>query len=311
VSQVAERLAMSRAYGLLGRMFLRGADAISRERASEVPWLASLLTDIDSDEVAARHHRCFHLEAFPYAGVFLGEDSGAGGVTADEMTERYAASGFRPRLTEVTADHLGIALAFLSFVTAAAAEAREDRRESIAISLEQQSAAFIDLYLTSWLPVLDAALGEQSDVLAPWPELVSVTLALIETHRAELTGARTAVESAAVEFSLDDARTDLRAIADHLSNPGACGLFLTRHNLHLLGRGTNLPRGFGSRSLEVTNLLRSASEYGALPDLCDALDRVIDDRCERMKHEFAAGWHERLNSTRRLLGTIRHHANSL
>ena len=154
LDRAAQLQARARVYGLLARLIVRGLDPRALQTLRALDWLVPEHDDLD--ELAAEHVRWFQLELFPYAGVYL-DASARAGAWADRVRSHYARAGFFPRLDEVGADHLGIELAFASFVCAAAGEAREDGHAALAERLERQLAAFFDDAVLRWLPALCVA----------------------------------------------------------------------------------------------------------------------------------------------------------
>jgi hypothetical protein len=104
---------------------------------------------------------------------------------------------------------------------------------------------------------------------------------------------------------LDDPGTSLARIGRHLSLPAQCGLFLTHTDIHEAARSFRVPTGFGSRARSLEGLLRGASAYDALGDVCAVLTRHVDETGKRWPHFVGAAWqqawNERLAATRLLL----------
>ncbi len=283
-----QALARSRLYGLLAKLIIRGVDEPALAQLEALGWDSFRSSDHGHspgellDELAAEHHTTFSLGVFPYAGVFLDPLARAGGC-ADQVRAHYERAGFSPRLDELSADHLGVELAFLSFVTGAQGDALEDDRPAIAAALDRQLAEFLDACVLSYLPALLAAAQELASA-GYWARMLGETLTLVAEHRARLPGPVVATVLASAGDLLADERTGLRRIAEHLLTPAASGVFLSRTDIAALGRARELPRGFGSRVLMLDNLLRSAVEYGELAPLLAALDEGL----VRRDHSLAA-----------------------
>ena len=315
--------ARARVYGLLAHLVLRGLDAERLATHRALGWLVpehdelelGAALDLDLDAVAADHHRWFQLELFPYAGVYL-DPSARAGAWAERVRHHYARAGFRPRLDELAADHLGIELAFASFVSAAASEALDDGHVELADQLLDGLLAFFDEALLSWLPALVAA----AESLGPetyWTQVIHAILELVAEHRQALVRRpdqhqRSAPGLAPSEDILADHRTGLRRVAEHLLVPAASGLGLTRADLARLGRNRALPRGFGSRLIMLDNLLRSAVDYGQLDALLADLRALVGERDTRyaeLTSSLGLGpaldpWRAALTATQALLDTI-------
>ncbi len=314
----AQALARSRLYGLLARLLIRGVDELALAQLEQLGW-ASRPAEVGEllDELAAEHHATFAVGVFPYAGVFL-DGSAQAGSYADEVMLRYARAGFTPLLDELPADHLGVELAFLAFVTGAEADAIADGREQLAAGLDRTLAEFLDVCVLGYLPALLTA-AEELPNSGFWVVLLGEILALVAEHRARLPGAIEPVALRGLGELLDDPRTGLRRIAEQLLTPAASGVFLSRSDIAALARGRELPRGFGSRLLMLDNLLRSAVEYGELTPLLAALD----DRLARRDHGLArlavaygldlavAPWRDALARSRALLRRVSASAHAL
>lgn len=317
--------ARGRVYAMLAKLLVVGLDAdmLAQLRALD-GWLLDTLEPLeplgplDLDELAAQHHACFHLDLFAYAGVFL-DRSAVAGARSDMVASSFEQAGFRPRLDQLTADHLGVMLGFLSFVSAAIGEAHEDHRLPVAAQLERLTAEFLDACVLSWLPALIAA--SDSDPARPrsfWPNVLRETLEFAAAHRLTLrdrfpdTTTPTPELLDASPDLLDDPRTGLRRIAEHLLTPADSGMFLTRADIARLGRERALPRGFGSRLLMFDNLLHSAVDYGQLGALLADLDALLGARDRAMADLGAelgletavAPWREALARTRKLVSTL-------
>lgn len=299
-----QALARSRLYGLLARLLTRGVDPRSLAAVQQLGWVDA---DASLDQLAIEHHAAFGLGVFAYAGVFLDASAGAG-ACADLVRSFYVRAGFDPSVDELSADHLGIALAFLSFVTGAQADALEDRRPTIAASLDPLLAEFLDACVLGHLPALVCAM-ETLPGAGVWATIVRETLMLVAEHRARLPGPIVPVTLIDRGDLLADPDTGLRRIAEHLLTPAASGTFATRADIAAWARDRQLPRGFGSRLLMLDNLFRSAVEYGELDTLLAALDAHLDARDHSLARLAAAcelelavaPWRDALARTRTLL----------
>jgi TorA maturation chaperone TorD len=303
-----QALARSRIYGLLARLFVRGVDRVSLAQLEQLGWAPQGDPEDVLEQLAAEHHSAFALDVFPYAGVFL-DASASAGAQADRVRGYYEQAGFHPKLDELAADHLGIALAFLSFVTGAQADALEDHKPKLATALDPLLAEFLDSCVLSYLPALVGALAEGF-----WAFIANETLALVAEHRATLPGPITPVRLLDSGDPLADPHTGLRQIAEHLLTPAASGVFATRTDIAGWARQQQLPRGFGSRVIMLDNLLRSAVEYGELAPLLATLDEFLAARDHALAQLAAtceldlavAPWRQALARTRALLGFIAH-----
>jgi TorA maturation chaperone TorD len=313
LSKSEQARARARVYAILAKLLVVGLD---QDTLAQLRALDGWLLDDDScdlDELAAQHHACFHLDLFPYAGVFL-DRSAVAGACSDMVCEAFDRAGFHPRLDQLTADHLGVMLGFLSFVSSATAEAREDRRLIRPAELERLTAEFLDACILSWLPCMIAAIDPATHAF--WPNVLRETLEFTAAHRISLrervhTTSAPELPTDAQDL-LDDPRTGLRRIAEHLLTTADSGLFLTRADIAQLGRERALPRGFGSRLLMLDNLLHSAVDYGQIDVLLADLDALLGAR-ERALAELGekleldasvAPWREAIARTRTLVSTL-------
>lgn len=314
LSEAEQAHARGRVYGLFARLLIDGIDAATLAQLQALEWLLEADTGAhDLDELAAEHHACLQLDVFPYAGVFLSTEAVAG-AWADRCRAQFESVGFRPRLDQLAADHLGVAVACLSFVSAAIGEALDDGQAHVAAELERRCAALLDACVLAYLPVLVAAI-EHERATRLWPRVLGELLEFAALHRAALPSwPGTIVEPTTGPAAdwLDDRDTNLRRIAEYLLCPAYSGVFLTRADVAALGRKRELPRGFGSRVLTLDNLLHSAIDYGQLAVLLDDLDALLLARAGTLERYAAQlnlarhvrAWLATLARTRALLATM-------
>ena len=88
---------------------------------------------------------------------------------------------------------------------------------------------------------------------------------------------------------------------------------LTREDVARLGRGLNVPRGFGDRTQLIVNLLRSAARFDALDALLEALEGEAADQRDRLTSWGAAtaAWRSRIDETLSILRALRERAGAL
>lgn len=299
------RRARAHAYGLLSRLVLRGAEPEVLAEAQRTAGIRESFVDAGGPEaLAADHFEIFGMLAPPYAAAFLAEGPEEGAEIVEAIRSACAGAGFTPRLTDVTPDHAGILLAFLSFAEHAIADALEDGQAAVARHLEALVAAVLDRWVLSWVPVWVAAGSSRG---GPWAEVVALVGAFVAAHRAALPHPVCAsARSDRASGLLDDPRTDLRALAEHLACPRRAGGWLTRADIAELGRRHGAPAGFGPRRLLLQNVLQNAAAYGEIP----ALARALAGRfCERagalaatsVDPELLRGWQSAATDTVRML----------
>jgi TorA maturation chaperone TorD len=298
-------LARSRslAYGLLAKLLLRGLDREQLELVGALPGLAEALPDslgeAELDELAAEHHTLFHLESTPYAAEFTG--------ATEAVHDAFRMGGFVPRLDDVRADHLGVLLGHLSFLVGAEADALEDGNATAASRVEELISPFIDLHLLSWLPCYLASALDRPTTL--WTSVLQMAYDVLTEHRADLSESGESVGPRSDTLDLDAPKTSLRDVAEFLSQPGRCGVYISRDDITAVARGAGAPRGFGSRRMMLENLLQSAAEYEQSNHAFRALRQLVASRGASML-ELAGGrvapallrpWLERVDETSELL----------
>ena len=289
--------ARSRAYGLLGRLLLEGLTDKTLPRLRQTPLGARLPEGVDLDEVAAAHHQLLSMDIPPYASSFLTTDP-AGCI--DEIRDACQAAGFHVDTASARPDHLGIGLLMLSFLCGAQADALGDEQADIAAQTAGLAQAFLTRWLLPWLPPLRAAVAAH-DPDGLWGAVVEMAAELAGDHT-EAPGEFALPPAPAL---LSESRTDLKAIASFLLTPCHSGVYLSRADIGRLSRGVSVPRGFGSRQMEMTNLLRTAAEYDELASLMARLDALIAQRGAAMRGAHAGVWQARVSESRVVVQTIR------
>ncbi|MFT5685474.1 MAG: TorA maturation chaperone TorD [Myxococcota bacterium] len=288
--------ARSRGYGLLGQLLLRGLTADTLPRLRLTPLSSLVPKDADLDQLAAAHHRLLSMEIHPYASLFLTPDP-AGCI--DPIRDAARSAGFHIDAASARPDHLGIGLLLLSFLSGATADALTDGKADIARQTEVLAQSFLATWLIPWLPPLCAAVSAHDDGL--WAAVVSTAAELAGDH---WSGAGSLILPEPPSL-LTESRTDLRAIATFLLTPCHCGVYLSRADIGGLSRSVSVPRGFGSRQQELTNLLRTSAEYGELGALMTRLDALMVKRSAQMTGAFAAVWQARIASAQTMVAVIR------
>lgn len=301
--------ARSRAYHLFGALLARGFEPTLLEAARQVPQLGDAFAGLEASELAAGHHELLTMQLFPFAGVFEDREALIGGTTGDDFQRWYLDAGFQVELADTTADHLGLQLAFLSYLSGAEADAATAGRGAEVDLLHDRQRRFLDRML-HWLPGFFVAVRAQP--AGPWRTVVELALALVADHRDSLGGEVHTRSWAAAENILDDDKTGTRRIARLLCAPAFSGVFLTRRDLTVLGRAADVPRGFGSRVQMLGNLLLNAAEYGEATEVLERLDHLWAARIDAYAtlatgsawRAHASAWHARAEQTRGLLGQM-------
>ncbi len=310
-------LARSRAYALLGRLYLEELGPGLLREVGAVPELAAALGEaFDADEAAADFHHLFGLNVFPYASLFLDAGGRLGGPTTDHVRRLFREAGHPTDAAAESVDHVGHELGLLAFLAGAEADAEEDGLPAEAERMRRLQRRFFDAHLLWWLPAFALSLRRQRHAF--YAALADLTLDLALDHRAALGGETAAVAAPLLPTPpplLDDEATGLKEIAGYLATPAWSGCYLSRDDVARLGRREGLPRGFGGRALMLTNLLRAAVEFDRLAPL---LALLADDVAAWRAHygalagcgvpplaEVAASWLERLATTAQILERLR------
>lgn len=298
-----------RAYRLLSRLYLRGISAGDLPLLADVPDLAPHLPEpFEPDEAAAEHQRLLQREVLPYASVFLEADGSLGGDVSASVGRRFDAAGLERPASEPP-DHVGRELELL----AALAERPDgDPAEGGGGTLD-----LIEGHVLWWVPALVPALRRNADAF--WGTAARLTLALVVDHRAAL--ADDAAPHRAPPWNLqgiprdplDDPTVDLREVATFLMLPSRSGLYLSEADARSLGRSDRLPGGFGSRARVLETVFHSAVAYDAMPDVAEALHRVVDEvgralgamEDDGLPAGFAEPWLRRLEQTEAVLERMR------
>lgn len=237
------------------------------------------------DAHAAAHYRVFVHEAMPVASIYLSAD---GMMNPD------------------------------GHVSELLAQAAERRERGVS---QTDIAAFLLERVSPWLPLQTAAVRRMAadEETVRWADDMDRVLraAHAPSKEGRRTGRDITSESAGasetppehalppVEHILDDPKTSLARIGRHLSLPAQCGLFLTHTDIHAAARSFRVPTGFGSRARSLEGLLRGASAYDALEDVCAVLTTHVDETERRWPQFVGAAWQQawsaRLAATRLLL----------
>lgn len=303
--------ARSHSYELLGRLFLEGVTTELLPYLETVPELAvALPRPFDADEAAAAHHDLFAFHLFPYASIFLDDSGLLGGEISNQTGQLYQQAGFPLQASTASPDHVGYELAFLGYLLAAEANARQTQPNAAQLWQNQQHH-FLEDSLLPWLFPFLVAL-EQAAVPF-YQKLAQLTLALVGDHHtqlmAQIESERLPVHSEGSDL-LADPQTGLRDIAQYLTTPRQSGLYIGRHDIRRLARQLALSHGFGGREQMLLNLLRMAAQYEKSYELLQLIEETAKQwqLAYQRIHEANPGtavflhpWQVRLNHTRHLL----------
>jgi TorA maturation chaperone TorD len=265
-----------------------------------VPALATHIDETpDPDQWAAAHHTALALEVPPFQSAFLSEsghlDDGA------HLSQAYAQGGFGGARSDVPADHAGTSLHFLSWLCAAEADALRDGQEQAHTEVQALACRFIDTHLGRWLPALAVAMQTSPGIHPFFTEVALLSAELVSDHRATMQNPAPQWHLPEVPDPLSNPQTRLADLAQHLTTPSLAGGVLSRSALALVGRSTAVPKGFGSRALMLTNLMRTAAELGELPQVLKGISAVVEGWAHAHTAIGAQVWAQRARQTLDLL----------
>jgi TorA maturation chaperone TorD len=273
VDKHQEALAHSRLYDLCRQLYLDGLTTKTLAIVQALPDLAEKLpSPVDADAVAAAYQELFAFNLFPFESIFLAQEGLLNSDHSAAVRAVYDAMGYQPAQRGGAADHLGAELGLLAHLCAAEADAWADGQAAIARRMQHEQWQFLQGHLLRWLAPCAVAIGRHDNPF--FAELATITVALVAEHEDALTTAWSAPlawELPEPPALLADPKSSLHDIATFLITPAYSGFFLSRYIINQLGRHQRLPRGFGSREQMVTNLLRTAAQYEALPALLATL----------------------------------------
>ncbi len=317
-----EALARSRVYHLLGKLFLYGVTGETLDYVRAVAPLAGALTrwtpePLDSrtpatpdlDEAAADYQHVFGFNVFAFQSAFLDPTAQPGSVQTERVSDAYLDAGFPLVKTGESADHVGVELNFLGFLSRMEAEhtGRDVERA------RQIARTFLDEHLLGWLTPLTVAIERQSHPF--FDALAALTREVVCDHRRALGDpVDTSFALADAPDILDNPKTGLRDIARYLLTPVHSGLYLSRDDIRALSHAGELPAGFGARRTMLNNLLRSAADYDGMADVVAGLRALIDqmrqahrafaDTCPAPADHISQAWLARLDKTEAMMARI-------
>jgi hypothetical protein len=266
---------------------------------------------VDLDAAAEAHTRLALIGIPPYEGAFLAADGLLGGDTTAAVRAHRALAGLGdPGGHEP--DHVGAELAWLAFLAGAEADARRDGVDPDRIVALQRSA--LDDHLLRWVPQWVAhlrGLPTRGDADRVYFRGAELALAVLTEHRQSLGGASPGWSLPAAVPVLEDPRAGLRSIAEHLCVPCQCGGYLTRDTIAGVGRSLDLPMTFGARADLLEGLYCAAAQYSRIPDVCTALDTLLEGWIDAWNAPWSAPWVERAGLTRAMLARVAAAARAL
>jgi putative dimethyl sulfoxide reductase chaperone len=316
------------AYELFARMFLKGPEEDLLNTIQSIPELAQGLNEyfkegiFELERAASDHYHLFHFNVFPYQSMFLDPEGSLGGLHSEQVLSCYRQAGFKIFPTSTggehaggeSPDHIGLELAFTGHITRMEASALQIPGADVQ-RIRKLQLDFFELHLLPWLPILVQVISLQGNLL--YHSLAQLTQELVFEHYSELFDkVEVRQEAFALPPSpaiLEDEKNGLGEIAAFLLTPVHSGIYLSRDDIARLGRRLKLPRGFGSRKLMLTNLLRSAVEYEQLPALIDDLKTLLGSWSNFYRYHlenrtiwnsFAGSWVEKIEGTLSILARL-------
>jgi len=298
--------ARSLAYGLLADLLAHGLTPATREAAAMSAPIVAAIEGLSEDELGTQFERAFGWAAPPFEGAYLDAEGTIGGPATDALWALFRACGFHPNVRSVDVEHLATLLRALAFISGAEADAVADRHDGATEKTRELARRMLDEHVLRWVPLWAAAVHRANE---PFPSaLTSQIESLALSHRAALSGRARAFELPTAPDLLDDPKTGLREIGAWLSKPALSGLVLTRIDVQRIGRGLEVPRGFGERSQLLINMLRSAVQFEVFDRSVAALEAELDTQGALLRErrfegvsELLSPWIARISLTRGVL----------
>ncbi len=331
-TDIDQAKARSHTYRFLSQLYLRGPVPELKPYIEAVPDLARGLekglmdrgsaSTSDPDELAADYYQIFGLNVLPFESSFLEPQNMLDGAVTEGVRAAYWAAGYSADTTRVSADHIGLELAFMADLCQTEAEAYEDRRIGIAGHLVSRQAQFFERHLLRWAPGFTQAVREQN--MPFYTALVELTLDLIIDHfRSISQHVVPSTGQGSPPFHLPelpdlfaDEQTGLKDIARYFLTPAYSGVYLSRDIISRFAKRLELPRGFGDRETMLTNLFRNAADYELFAALVADMQRLLErwlDFYNQLPQRgnntalftpFIDPWKERLKGSQRVLAKI-------
>jgi TorA maturation chaperone TorD len=243
----------------------------------------------DPLDLAQAYADLFLLNVFPYGSAFTDPDGELNGAEADIAAAAFETFGFDPKeLLEVAAaDHLGLCLNAMRFVTDAAD------------GVEARGREFIHR-LTGWAPVCCLAVEREPAVHPFYSALAARTRELVlqralwppdsEVPSPFSDGDGSAAAGAGALGA--EGEVALSDILGFLLVPARCGIFLSRARLGRMALELGLRLPFGTRHDVARSLFTAAGESENVPRLLDVLaaELVAWEKEYRAWHARWPGW---------------------
>ena len=273
-----------------------------------LPFRVELLQGISSDDFATDHYQHLTHDLIPAGSFFLERKGMLGGSVAFRVQTKMMALGYTPETDSLTSDHLSNVLRF---------SARLHEQGEV-----ETLNAFLSNEVHSWLPFVIAEFElsgsvffeDLAGVLKQWLRAGFQGDGVRQVAPEGASDAR-ATRQGLFDVDLDFDKADLVGVSRFLATPIESGVFISKSRLASEARSMRLPMGFGSRSMLIEGMLRSASQYDALPKVCSFLDaevtrtmnmwQLAKDYGVDVDSHWQSQWRRKLNVTAELITTMR------
>jgi TorA maturation chaperone TorD len=285
----------------------RALGALVEAPGPELTEIAELL-DLGPLPTRAAHGSLFLHQLYPYASVYLGEEGQMGGEARDRIAGFWRALGQTP---PAEPDHLTLMLGLHARLAELEAQAAEEPERQ---SWRHARVAFLWEHLLSWLPIflmklLDLAGAE--GVADPFYERWAVLLR--DTLREDAEDLLPSDQESQLPLHLREAPglVDPRGSAAQdflgaLFSPVRSGMILVRADLARAARELGLGPRLGDRRAMLATLLEqdaaAALSWLERAATAWAIRHQPDDH---LSPQLGLFWHQRAESTARLLAQLR------
>ncbi len=295
MSESPNYLALHNAYQLCAILLRDGLTPDTLPYAQSIEPLAAVLpSPFDADIAASQHYALFEEAVYPFQSIFLDKSNLIGGDVAETLYELYAALGFE---TTALPDHIATELECLAWLCAAAAETEGPAIENMQLALLTE--------IGRWIVPFSMAMKRNGTAF--YQALADFVLLAVENHPL-FAALPDPAPLAAVPDILADDKTRLGDISTFLLTPLHSGVYLAPATIQGIGRKFNLPIGFGTRNLMLTNVFRQGAHYNCVDEvwqtLADYVAQWIGDY-ETQNAKLAAPWLARAIEMQALITKLR------
>ncbi len=302
----------------------------------------------DADAFAAANYSLFGRNIVPYASAFVEHQGQLGGSVAHRFAVEYLNANWTGDSADFEPDHFGTQFRFLSYLSEVEAGGTTNGNLQRAALAGRLSAQFIQDYLLVAFPIFVRTVARVGDPFyeslleSTWTVLLDHVEGFSDTEdvtnhsvdslgvvngddaidiRSYLVGASGSIAEGApapddgpLDLDLHAPKSSIHDIVDYLTSCKRSGLFISQSDITRLGRTYSLPRGFGTRSITLANLIRTAASLDSLSDLVDSLTTLVGEErialnqisqdCPSAVKESIAYFVERLSATEAMLADM-------